>query len=92
RAMYTELSLGDEEVKIIENEQGDKFTIIKNSIGNSEIYLEKPLNILKDRKYLEKIGISELVLEFTTETPEEIKDILDGKGIYKPYNYEKGVF
>ena len=90
--MYTELSLGDEEVKIIENEQGDKFTIIKNSIGNSEIYLEKPLNILKDRKYLEKIGISELVLEFTTETPEEIKDILDGKGIYKPYNYEKGVF
>ena len=56
------------------------------------IYLEKPLNILKDRKYLEKIGISELVLEFTTETPEEIKDILDGKGMYKPYNYEKGVF
>lgn len=92
RAMYTELSLGDEEVKVIENEQGDKFTIIKNSIGNSEIYLEKPLNILKDRKYLEKIGISELVLEFTTETPEEIKDILDGKGMYKPYNYEKGVF
>ena len=43
-------------------------------------------------KYLEKIGISELVLEFTTETPEEIKDILDGKGMYKPYNYEKGVF
>ena len=90
--MYTELSLGNEEVKIIENEQGDKFTIIKNDIGNSEIYLEKPLNILKDRKYLEKIGVSELVLEFTTETAEEIKDILDGKGIYRPYNYEKGVF
>lgn len=92
RAMYTELSLGNEEVKVIENEQGDKFTIIKNDIGNSEIYLEKPLNILKDRKYLEKIGVSELVLEFTTETVEEIKDILDGKGIYRPYNYEKGVF
>ena len=92
RAMYTELSLGNEEVKVIENEQGDKFTIIKNDIGNSEIYLEKPLNILKDRKYLEKIGVSELVLEFTTETAEEIKDILDGKGIYRPYNYEKGVF
>ncbi|WP_297431489.1 U32 family peptidase [uncultured Cetobacterium sp.] len=92
RAMYTELSLGNEEVKVIENEQGDKFTIIKNDIGNSEIYLEKPLNILKDRKYLEKIGVSELVLEFTTETAEEIKDILDGKGRYRPYNYEKGVF
>ena len=50
------------------------------------------MNILRDRKYLEEIGISELVLEFTTETPEEIKDILDGKGMYKAYNYEKGVF
>lgn len=92
RAMYTELSFGNETIKTIENEQGDKFTIIKNDIGNSEIYLEKPLNILKDRKYLEKIGVSELVLEFTTETSEEIKDILEGKGIYKAYNYEKGVF
>lgn len=92
RAMYTELSFGDEKIKTIENEQGDRFTIIKNNIGNSEIYLEKPLNILRDRKYLEEIGISELVLEFTTETPEEIKDILDGKGMYKAYNYEKGVF
>ena len=92
RAMYTELSFGNELIKNIENEQGDKFTIIKNDIGNSEIYLEKPLNILKDREYLEKIGISELVLEFTTETPEEIKDILDGEGMYRAYNYEKGVF
>ncbi|MGL6100988.1 MAG: protease, partial [Fusobacteriaceae bacterium] len=89
RAMYTELSLGE---KTIENEQGDKFTILQNDLGNSEIYLEKPLNILEDKKYLESIGISELVLEFTTETPEEIRDILDGNGEYKSYNYEKGVF
>ncbi|MGL5053528.1 MAG: peptidase U32 family protein [Cetobacterium sp.] len=89
RAMYTELSLGD---KIIENEQGDKFTIIQNDLGNSEIYLEKPLNILEDKKYLESIGISELVLEFTTETPEEIRDVLKNKGEYRSYNYEKGVF
>ncbi|MGL4946082.1 MAG: peptidase U32 family protein [Cetobacterium sp.] len=89
RAMYTELSLGE---KTIENEQGDKFTILQNDLGNSEIYLEKPLNILEDKKYLESIGISELVLEFTTETPEQIRDILDGNGEYKSYNYEKGVF
>lgn len=92
RAMYTELSLGNGEINVIENEQGDKFRIIKNDIGNSEIYLEKPLNILKDRKYLEKIGVSELVLEFTTETAQEIKEILEGNGAYRPYNYEKGVF
>ncbi|MGL5798166.1 MAG: peptidase U32 family protein, partial [Cetobacterium sp.] len=92
RAMYTELSLGGKKEKTIENEQGDKFTIIENSLGNSEIYLEKPLNILEDKKYLEGIGISELVLEFTTETAEEIKEILEGKGEYKTYNYERGVF
>ncbi|MGL4977110.1 MAG: peptidase U32 family protein [Cetobacterium sp.] len=92
RAMYTELSLGGKTQKTIENEQGDKFTIIENNLGNSEIYLEKPLNILEDKKYLESIGISELILEFTTETAEEIKDILEGKGEYKTYNYERGVF
>ena len=92
RAMYTELSIATENQKIIENEQGDRFTVIQNDIGNSEIYLEHPLNILEDKEYLESIGISELVLEFTTETESEIKDILDGNGEYRPYNYEKGVF
>ncbi len=92
RAMYTELSIATENQKIIENEQGDRFTVIQNDIGNSEIYLEHPLNILEDKEYLESIGISELVLEFTTETETEIKDILDGNGEYRPYNYEKGVF
>ncbi|MGL4628512.1 MAG: protease, partial [Cetobacterium sp.] len=92
RAMYTELSLGGKEQKVIENEQGDKFTIIQNDLGNSEIYLEHPLNILEDKEYLEEIGVSELVLEFTTETEDEIKNILEGKGEYRPYNYEKGVF
>lgn len=92
RAMYTELSIATENQKIIENEEGDRFTVIQNDIGNSEIYLEHPLNILEDKEYLESIGISELVLEFTTETESEIKDILDGNGEYRPYNYEKGVF
>lgn len=92
RAMYTELPLGGKEQKIIENEQGDKFTILQNDLGNSEIYLEHPLNILEDKKYLEEIGVSELVLEFTTEEEDEIREILEGKGEYRPYNYEKGVF
>lgn len=92
RGMYTELSLIETDKEIVENEQGDKFTIIKNDLGNSEIYLEKPINVLKDRAYLESIGVSELVLEFITETDEEIREVLEGKGKYMPYNYEKGVF
>ncbi len=91
RGMYIELPLTKDEISI-ENEQGDKFTVIKNSFGNSEIYLEKPLNIFKDIKYLEQIGISEFVMEFTNETEEEIKDIIKGNGEYRAYNYEKGVF
>lgn len=92
RAMYTELALFESEEEEITNEQGDKFTVLKNKLGNSEIYLEQPLNILKDKEYLEKIGISEMVLEFTTESEKEIEEIIKGKGIYIPYNYEKGVF
>ncbi|MEG1807307.1 MAG: U32 family peptidase [Cetobacterium sp.] len=92
RAMYTELSLFEDNKIEIQNDQGDKFTVLKNSLGNSEIYLEKPLNILKDKEYLRKIGVSELVLEFTTESEEEIQSVLEGQGEYRAYNYEKGVF
>ena len=92
RAMYTELPLFEKEQSEIINEQGDRFTVLKNAIGASEIYLEKPLNILKDKEYLKKLGISELVLEFTTESELEIKSVLDGYGEYRVYNYEKGVF
>lgn len=89
KGMYLEISLKE---KNIINEQGDKFIILKNDIENSEIFLSKPLNILSKREYLEKIGISELVLEFIDETPEEIERIVTQKNEYNPYNYEKGVF
>lgn len=90
KAMYTEISFGD---KIeIENEQGDRFRVYENKLKNGEIYFEKPLNILKDKKKLEEIGISEIVLDFSTSTYEEIEQVLKGKGEYCRYNYEKGVY
>lgn len=89
KGMYLEIQLDEKELV---NEQGDKFTVINNDLGNSEIYLEKPLNILSKRKELEKLGIEELILEFTDETESEIEEILRGKGRYTPYNYEKGVY
>ncbi|WP_297406838.1 U32 family peptidase, partial [uncultured Cetobacterium sp.] len=92
RAMYTELPLFEEEKRTIENEQGDRFIVMKNESNNSEIYFERPLNILEDRLVLEKLGISELVLEFTTESLLQIEKVIEGKGEYKSYNYERGVF
>ncbi|MEF9933270.1 MAG: U32 family peptidase [Cetobacterium sp.] len=92
RGMYIELPLFKNKCEVIENEQGDKFTAIQNELGNTEIYLAKPLNILNDRKYLSEIGISEIVMEFTFENAEEIKEVVERLGVYEAYNYEKGVF
>jgi putative protease len=96
RGMYIELSLFKKDREIIENEQGDKFIVLKNPLGNSEIYLEKSLNIIKNISQLEKLGIDEGILEFTTENEEEIKEIIgqlkNGANFYRSYNYEKGVY
>ncbi|MGL4308778.1 MAG: peptidase U32 family protein [Cetobacterium sp.] len=92
RGMYVEIPLFNEKETIIENEQGDKFTVIENKWGNSEVILEKPLNILKDKEYLEKVGIEEIVLEFINETPEEIEELIKTLGEYRAYNYERGVY
>lgn len=92
RAMYTELPIFEDNKKTIENEQGDRFIVLKNEVNNSEIYFERPLNILEDRKLLEKLGIDELVLEFTTESLLQIEKVILGKGEYNSYNYERGVF
>ena len=90
KAMYIELGFGDN--IIIENEQRDRFRVYENNVGNSEIYFEKPLNILKDIKSLEEMGISEIVLDFSTSSLEEIKDVLKFGGEYCKYNYDKGVY
>lgn len=96
KGMYIELSLFDKEKETLKNEEGDIFTAIKNDVGNTEIYLEKPLNILNDIKKLNELMIDEVVLEFTTETKEEVEKVLEDMknrtGFYKAYNYERGVY
>lgn len=96
KGMYIELSLFDKEKETLKNEKGDIFTAIKNDVGNTEIYLEKPLNILNDIKKLNELMIDEVVLEFTTETKEEVEKVLEDMknrtGFYKAYNYERGVY
>ena len=45
---------------------------------------------------MKKLHIDEIVAEFTIETPEEVREILENMetraGIYRAFNYERGVY
>lgn len=86
KGMYVEIPLFDRSRETIENSEGDRFTVVQNNIGNSEIFFERPLNILNDMSRMKKLHIDEIVAEFTIETPEEVREILENMetraGIY----------
>ncbi|MGY0394943.1 DUF3656 domain-containing U32 family peptidase [Fusobacterium sp. SYSU M8A802] len=96
KGMYIELPLFENDREILKNDEGDIFTAIKNDSGNTEIYLDRPLNILNDLAKLDELLIDEVVLEFSIETGAEVEKVLtdmkNRKGFYKPYNYERGVY
>lgn len=96
KGMYVEIPLFDRSRETIENSEGDKFTVVQNNIGNSEIFFERPLNILNDMSRMKKLHIDEIIAEFTIETPEEVREILKNMetraGIYRAFNYERGVY
>lgn len=81
--------------EIITNVEGDRYLISKNKFG-TEIFLEKPLNIINIIDDLKKYCVDKLVLEFTNENIEEIEKILKQiktrKGDYREYNYRRGVY
>lgn len=96
KGMYIELPLFEKDVETLKNDEGDIFTAVKNEFGNTEIYLEKPLNILNDMKKLSDLMIDQVVLEFINETGAEVEKVLSDMknrtGFYKAYNYERGVY
>lgn len=96
KGMHIELPLFNKDKEILLNAEGDNFIAVKNKLNNTEIYLEKPLNILNDIDKLNDLYIDEVVLEFSDETPEDIRKIFDDmrkkKSFYKAYNYERGVY
>lgn len=96
KGMYVEISLFNKNKEIIENSEGDRFTVVQNIMGNSEIFFERPLNILNDMSKMKKLHIDEIVIEFTIETPEEVGEVLNNMrlrtGIYRAFNYERGVY
>jgi putative protease len=93
RAMYIEADLGEDTV---ENEQRDNLLIKRNQFGNTEVYYSDPMNLIPRLTEIKKLGFDRLRLEFTFESEEEIRKIVESlknnKGMYMPYNYEEGVY
>ena len=95
KGMTIDVDIADNKNEIITNKENDKFNIIKNEYG-TEIFLDKPLNIINIIEDIKKLNVDIVVLEFTTETIEDIKKVLKQlktrKGEYREYNYKRGVY
>ncbi|ETZ31284.1 hypothetical protein HMPREF2085_00017 [Fusobacterium nucleatum 13_3C] len=95
KGMTIDIDIADSKNEIITNKENDKFNIIKNKYG-TEIFLDKPLNIINIMEDIKKLNVDIVVLEFTTETTEDIKKVLKQlktrKGEYREYNYKRGVY
>jgi putative protease len=81
---------------VITNENGDNFKIYKNKLGNTQVFLEDPMNVLSRIDKLKALGLAEVRLDFVTESVFDMRRVLDsiktGVGEYTPYNLHKGVF
>ena len=95
KGMTIDIDIADNKNEVITNKENDKFNIIKNEYG-TEIFLDKPLNIINIMEDIKKLNVDIVVLEFTTETIENIKKVLKQlktrKGEYREYNYKRGVY
>ena len=95
KGMTIDVDIADNKNEVITNKENDKFNIIKNEYG-TEIFLDKPLNIINIMEDTKKLNVDIVVLEFTTETIEDIKKVLKQlktrKGEYREYNYKRGVY
>ncbi|WP_427169299.1 U32 family peptidase [Fusobacterium nucleatum] len=95
KGMTIDIDIADNKNEIITNKENDKFNIIKNKYG-TEIFLDNPLNIINIMEDIKKLNVDIVVLEFTTETIEDIKKVLKQlktrKGEYREYNYKRGVY
>ena len=95
KGMTIDVDIADNKNEIITNKENDKFNIIRNEYG-TEIFLDKPLNIINIMEDIKKLNVDIVILEFTTETIEDIKKVLKQlktrKGEYREYNYKRGVY
>ena len=95
KGMTIDIDIADNKNEVITNKENDKLNIIKNEYG-TDIFLDKTLNIINIMDYIKKLNVDIVVLEFTTETIEDIKKVLKQlktrKGEYREYNYKRGVY
>ena len=95
KGMTVDVDLADGKDEVITNKENDRFSVIRNEFG-TELFLEKPLNIINIMDDIKKLNVDVVVLEFTTETVEDMKKVLKQlktrKGEYREYNYKRGVY
>ena len=93
--MYLEQALFEENIVELSNENGDHFKVVRNSDDNTEVYLDKPMNLIPRLKDIKTLGLDELRLDFTFESKDEMIAILDSlkthEGFYSPYNFDRGL-
>ena len=95
KGMTIDVDIAENKDEVITNKENDRFNIIRNEYG-TEIFLDKPLNIINIEEDIKKLNVDIIVLEFTTETIDEIRKVLKQlktrKGEYREYNYKRGVY
>ena len=95
KGMTVDVDLADGKDEVITNKENDRFSVIRNEFG-TELFLEKPLNIINIMDDIKKLNVDIVVLEFTTETVDDMKKVLKQlktrKGEYREYNYKRGVY
>ena len=95
RVMYIEKDLSSDNSELF-NEEKDKFILRKNEFGNTEVYLSEELNLIPKLDEIEKIGFDYIKLEFTFEDNEKILEVINSikkrSGIYRAYNFERGLY
>jgi len=96
KGMYIEYKIFDKEYKELKGDHYDRYKVMKNDLDNIELYLDKPMNLIPKLDLIREFNFDELRMDFTFETPQEVKKIIGSlktkKGNYNPYSFERGVF
>ena len=96
KGMYIEHKIFDKEYKELKGDYYDRYKVLKNDLDNIELYLDKPMNLIPKLDLIREFNFDELRMDFTFETPQEVKKIIGSlktkKGNYNPYSFERGVF
>lgn len=95
KAMYIEHDLLHANSMEIQGEFYDRYILNRNKLNNIELYLYKPMNLIPKLDLIEELGFSELRLDFTFESYDEVMKILKSikkrEGNYNPYAFQMGV-